>query len=42
MKEKKSTYIVLVGKSEGKSPIGRPSCRWENNVKMDVKEIGWG
>jgi hypothetical protein len=42
MGETRSAYIVLVGKSEGKSPLGRSNCRWENNVKVDVKEIGWG
>jgi len=33
---------VLVGKSEGKRPLGRPSCRWEDNVKMDLQEVGVG
>ena len=32
---------VLVGKQGGKIPLGRPSCRWEDNIKMDSKEIGW-
>jgi len=31
----------LVGKTEGKIPLGRPRCRRENNIKMDIKEIGW-
>jgi hypothetical protein len=31
----------LVGNSEGKTPLGRPSCRWEHNIRMDVREIMW-
>jgi hypothetical protein len=31
----------LVGKPKGKRPLGRPRCRWVNNIKMDVREIGW-
>jgi hypothetical protein len=31
----------LVGKSEGKRPLGRPVCKWEDNITMDVREIGW-
>jgi hypothetical protein len=30
---------VLVGRPEGKRPLGRPTCRWENNIKMDLREI---
>jgi hypothetical protein len=33
---------ILVGKSERKRPLGRPRCRWVDNVKMDLREIGWG
>jgi hypothetical protein len=33
---------VLVGKPEGKRPLERPSCRWEEGIKMDVRVIGWG
>jgi hypothetical protein len=33
---------VLVGKPEGKRPLGRPRRRWENNIKMDVQEVGEG
>jgi hypothetical protein len=33
---------ILVGKSEGKRPLGRPSHRWVYNIKMDLREIGWG
>jgi hypothetical protein len=40
--EKGNAYIVLVGKPEGKRPLGRPRRRWEdNNNKMDLGEIGW-
>jgi hypothetical protein len=40
MGEKKDVYRLLVGKSEGKSPLGRPRCRWIYNIKMDLLEIG--
>jgi hypothetical protein len=33
---------VLVGKPEGKSPLGRPRRRWEDNIKMDLQEVGMG
>jgi hypothetical protein len=36
MRESKGVYWVLVGKSEGKSPLGRPRLRWEDNIKMDL------
>jgi len=35
-------YRVLVGKPEGKKPLGRPRRRWEDNIKMDLKEVGCG
>jgi hypothetical protein len=31
-----------VGKPEGKRPLGRPTPRWEDNIRMDLREIGWG
>jgi hypothetical protein len=34
--------LVLVGKPEGKSPLGRPICRWDDNIKMDLQEVGCG
>jgi hypothetical protein len=37
----RNAYIVLVGKPEGKRSLGRPRCRWEDNIKRDLKEIGW-
>jgi hypothetical protein len=39
---KRNAYRVLVGKPEGKRPVGRPRRRWEDNNKMDLREIGWG
>ena len=35
-------YRVLVGKPEGKRPLGRPRHRWEDNIKMDLQEVGCG
>jgi hypothetical protein len=35
-------YRVLVGKPEGKRPLGRPRRRWEDNVRMDLQEVGYG
>jgi hypothetical protein len=35
-------YKVLVGKPEGKRPLGRPRHRWEDNIKMDLREVGCG
>ena len=40
--ERRDVYRVLVGKPEGKRPLGRPSCRWVNNIKMDLQEVGCG
>jgi hypothetical protein len=37
-----NVYRVLVGKPEGKRPLERPRCRWEDGIKMDLREIGWG
>jgi hypothetical protein len=34
-------YIVLVGKPEGRRPLRRPGHRWEDNIRMDLREIGW-
>jgi hypothetical protein len=36
------TFKVLVGKSEGKRPLGRPGLRWEDGITMDLTDIGWG
>jgi hypothetical protein len=40
MGEKKNVYRLLVEKAEGKRPLGRPSHRWINNIKLDVLEMG--
>jgi hypothetical protein len=42
MGEGRVVYRLLVGKPEGKRPQGRPRCRWEDNIKMDLKEEGCG
>ena len=42
MEESRDVYNILVGKSEGKRPLGRPRRRWENNIKMDLQELGCG
>jgi hypothetical protein len=39
--EKKNACRILVGKPEGKTPLGRPRRRWVDHIKMDVREIGW-
>jgi hypothetical protein len=41
MGEERNAYRILVGKPEGKKPLGRPRCTWVNNIKMDPREIGW-
>ena len=38
--EERGTYGVLVGKPEGKSPLGRPKRRWVDNIRMDLHEVG--
>jgi len=40
--EGRGVHRVLVGKSEGKRPLGRPRHKWENNIKMDLWEVGGG
>jgi hypothetical protein len=40
--EKRNTYRLLVGKPEGKRPLGRPRRRWVDNIRMDLGEVGWG
>jgi hypothetical protein len=42
MGEKRGVYMVLVWKAEGKRPLGRPRYRWEDNIKMDLQEVGCG
>jgi hypothetical protein len=42
MGERKGVYSVLVGKSEGKRPLGRPRRRWEDNIKTDLQNVRCG
>jgi hypothetical protein len=42
MVEKRKAYRLLVGKPEGKRPLGRPRCRWVNNIMKDLGEVGRG
>jgi hypothetical protein len=42
MGEGRNMYRVLVGKPEGKSPLGRQKRRWEDGIRMELREIGWG
>jgi hypothetical protein len=41
MEQEKKVYVVLVGKPEGKRPFGRPRRRWEDGIRMDLREICW-
>jgi hypothetical protein len=41
MGETRNAYKILVGKREGKRPLGRPRCKWVDNIKIDVREKGW-
>jgi hypothetical protein len=41
MGAKRNAYRILVGKPEGKRPLGRPRCRWVDSTKMDLREVGW-
>jgi hypothetical protein len=42
MKERRGEYRVLVGNPVGKKPLGRPRSRWEDNIKMELQEVGCG
>jgi hypothetical protein len=42
MVQNRGLYMVLVGKPEGKRPLGRPRCRWEDNIEIDLQEVGCG
>jgi hypothetical protein len=45
MGEEREVHRVLVGKPEGKRPLGRTRCRWEDNINVDLQEVGrrsWG
>ena len=41
MGEERGVYRVLVGKPEGKRPLGRPRRRWMDNIRIDLQEVGW-
>jgi hypothetical protein len=41
MGKKMNAYRILLEKLEGKRPVGRPRCRWADNIKIDLREIGW-
>jgi hypothetical protein len=41
MGENRGSYRILVGRPEGRLPLGRPRRRWEDNIKMDLQEVGW-
>jgi hypothetical protein len=42
MGENRDAYRILVGRGEERRPLGRPRCRWEDNIKMDLEDVGWG
>jgi hypothetical protein len=42
MGERRGAYRSLVGKPERRRPLGRPRRRWEDNIKIDIREFGWG
>jgi hypothetical protein len=41
MGKMRNSYTILVHKSEGKRPLGRPRCRYEGNIRMDLRDLGW-
>ena len=40
MEEVRSAFKIVTGKPTGNRPLGRPSCRWEDNIRMDLEELG--
>jgi hypothetical protein len=42
MVEKRNAYRILVGNPKGKKPLEKPRCTWIDNIKMGLREIGWG
>jgi hypothetical protein len=42
MGEERVAYRILMGRPEGRRPVGRPRRRWEDNIKTDLQEVGWG
>jgi hypothetical protein len=41
MGEGRGAYRILVGRPEGRRPLGRPRLTWEDNIKMDLQDVGW-
>jgi hypothetical protein len=41
MREERNPYRILVGQPEGKRPLGKQRCRWVDNIKLDLRDIGW-
>jgi hypothetical protein len=41
MGEKRGAYRILLGRPEGRRPLGIPRRRWEDNIKMDLQDVGW-
>jgi hypothetical protein len=41
MGEKRGSYRIFVGRPEGRRPLGRPRRRWEDNIEMNLQEVGW-
>jgi hypothetical protein len=42
MEKKRGAYRILVGRPEGRRTLGRPRRRWDDDIKMDLQEVGWG
>jgi hypothetical protein len=42
MKARRGAYRILIEKPEGRRPLDRPRLRWEDNIKLDLREVGWG
>jgi hypothetical protein len=42
MGDRRGAYRVLVKEREGRRPLERPRCRWKDNIKTDLREVGWG
>jgi hypothetical protein len=42
MEDRREAYRTLMGRSDGKRPLGKPKRRWEDSIQMDLEEVGWG